>query len=135
MTILKQHQKFNLLSLSKNYKPGIYIYGAVGVGKSVLLKALKAVYPDSKILHFNKLIFYLQAKTKKNLDLAKKIKEKKLILVDEFFINNLTSLILFDKLITWTSDCTTLTMTIFNEATGETTVITIPIGDFGFPSD
>ena len=95
--ILKQHRKFNLLSLSKNFKLGIYIYGAVGVGKSILLKALKAVYPDSKILHFNELIFYLQAKTKKNSDFAKKIKEKKLIIVDEFFINNLTSLILFDK--------------------------------------
>jgi hypothetical protein len=39
---------------------------------------------------------------------------------------------LFDNLITWTSDGITITMTIFNEATGETTTITIPIGDFGF---
>ena len=36
---------------------------------------------------------------------------------------------LFDNLITWTSDGISITMTIFNEATGETTTITIPIGD------
>jgi len=41
---------------------------------------------------------------------------------------------LFDNLITWTSDGITITMTIFNETTGETTEITIPIGDFGFPT-
>tara|TARA_A100001011_G_scaffold44849_2_gene41956 strand:- start:1055 stop:1576 length:522 start_codon:yes stop_codon:yes gene_type:complete len=39
---------------------------------------------------------------------------------------------LFDNLITWTTDGVTITMTIFNETTGETTTITIPIGDFGF---
>ncbi len=39
---------------------------------------------------------------------------------------------LFDNLITWSSDGITITMTIFNETTGETTTITIPIGDFGF---
>mgnify|MGYP003665734310 CR=1 FL=1 len=37
-----------------------------------------------------------------------------------------------NNLITWTSDGISITMTIFNEATGETTTITIPIGDFGF---
>ncbi len=59
-------------------------------------------------------------------------------LVDQLFGENPAtegSFLLFDNLITWTSDGVTLTMTIFNEATGETTVITIPIGDFGFPSD
>ena len=44
------------------------------------------------------------------------------------------SFTLFDNLITWTSDGVNITMTIFNETTGETTVITIPIGDFGFPT-
>jgi len=39
---------------------------------------------------------------------------------------------LYDNLITWTTDGITITMTIFNESTGETTTITIPIGDFGF---
>ena len=42
------------------------------------------------------------------------------------------SFTLFDNLITWTSDGIMITLTIFNETTGETTTITIPIGDFGF---
>ena len=58
-------------------------------------------------------------------------------LVDQLFGENPAtegSFMLFDNLITWTSDGITITMTIFNEATGETTTITIPIGDFGFPT-
>ena len=58
-------------------------------------------------------------------------------LVDQLFGENPAtegSFQLFDSLITWTSDGSTITMTIFNETTGETTVITIPIGDFGFPT-
>ena len=58
-------------------------------------------------------------------------------LVDQLFGENPAtegSFMLFDNLITWTSDGVTITMTIFNEATGETTTITIPIGDFGFPT-
>ena len=58
-------------------------------------------------------------------------------LVDQLFGDNPAtegSFQLFDNLITWTSDGVSITMTIFNEATGETTVITIPIGDFGFPT-
>ena len=58
-------------------------------------------------------------------------------LVDQLFGENPTengSFTLFDNLITWTSDGISITMTIFNEATGETTTITIPIGDFGFPT-
>ena len=56
-------------------------------------------------------------------------------LVDQLFGENPAengSFQLFDNLITWTSDGITITMTIFNEATGVTTTITIPIGDFGF---
>ena len=56
-------------------------------------------------------------------------------LVDQLFGENPAeegSFQLFDNLITWTSDGVTITMTIFNEGTGETTTITIPIGDFGF---
>ena len=56
-------------------------------------------------------------------------------LVDQLFGENPAeegSFQLFDNLITWTSDGISITMTIFNEATGETTTITIPIGDFGF---
>lgn len=58
-------------------------------------------------------------------------------LVDQLFGENPAengSFTLFDNLITWTSDGISITMTIFNETTGETTVITIPIGDFGFPT-
>ena len=56
-------------------------------------------------------------------------------LVDSLFGENPAeegSFQLFDNLITWNSDGITITMTIFNEGTGETTTITIPIGDFGF---
>ncbi len=56
-------------------------------------------------------------------------------LVDQLFGENPAeegSFQLYDNLITWTTDGITITMTIFNEATGETTTITIPIGDFGF---
>jgi len=56
-------------------------------------------------------------------------------LVDSLFGENPAeegSFQLFDNLITWSSDGITITMTIFNEGTGETTTITIPIGDFGF---
>lgn len=56
-------------------------------------------------------------------------------LVDQLFGENPAeegSFELFDNLITWTSDGISITMTIFNETTGETTTITIPIGDFGF---
>lgn len=58
-------------------------------------------------------------------------------LVDQLFGENPAtegSFQLFENLITWTSDGISITMTIFNEATGETTEITIPIGDFGFPT-
>jgi len=56
-------------------------------------------------------------------------------LVDQLFGENPSedgSFTLFDNLITWTTDGITITMNIFNETTGETTTITIPIGDFGF---
>jgi hypothetical protein len=56
-------------------------------------------------------------------------------LVEQLFGENPAdegSFTLFDNLITWTTDGINITMTIFNETTGETTTITIPIGDFGF---
>ena len=94
---LIQFTKFNLLRLRSKFKQGVYIYGNVGVGKSTLLKALDAVHPHSIILHFNDLIFNLQSKSKDGSDFAKSAKKKKLIIIDEFFINNITSLILFEK--------------------------------------
>src|SRR6056300_424470 len=57
-------------------------------------------------------------------------------LVDQLFGENPAtegSFTLFDNIITWTSDGISITLTIFDETTGETTTITIPIGDFGFP--
>ena len=57
------------------------------------------------------------------------------LLVDQLFGENPAtdgSFTLFDNIITWTSDGVTITLEIFNETTGETTTITIPIGDFGF---
>ena len=56
-------------------------------------------------------------------------------LVDQLFGENPAengSFTLFDNLITWSSDGSIITLEIFNETTGETTTISIPIGDFGF---
>ena len=56
-------------------------------------------------------------------------------LVDQLFGENPAeegTFTLFDNIITWTTDGINITMTIFNETTGETTTITIPVGDFGF---
>mgnify|MGYP001306076333 FL=1 len=96
---ISDFSKPRLLTLKKNSKNGLYIHGSVGVGKSVIIKALKKIYPQSEILHFNDLIFKLQSRSEKNLSYLKNIKRKKLILIDEFFINNLTSFILFRKFV------------------------------------
>ncbi len=56
-------------------------------------------------------------------------------LVEQLFGENPAdegSFTLFDNIITWTSDGTYITLTIYNETDGTTTEITIPIGDFGF---
>ena len=56
-------------------------------------------------------------------------------LVDQLFGENPAeegSFTLFENVISWYSDGINIVLTIFNEATGETTEITIPIGDFGF---
>ena len=42
------------------------------------------------------------------------------------------SFTLFDNIITWTSDGSTITLEIYNSLDDTTTTITIPIGDFGF---
>ena len=77
----------------KNFT-GIYLYGSVGVGKSVILKALNLLFKNSEIFHFSDLIFHIQ----KSKGLKKELGiEKKLILIDEFYINNLTNIILFKK--------------------------------------
>ena len=96
---ISDFSKPKLFTLKKHAKNGLYIHGSVGVGKSVIIKALKRIYPQSEILHFNDLIFKLQSRNQKNLSYLKNIKRKKLILIDEFFINNLTSFILFRKFV------------------------------------
>ena len=59
----------------------------------VILKGLNVIFKDSEIFHFSDLIFHIQnTKTKKKFRLNSKI-----ILIDEFYINNLTNLILFKK--------------------------------------
>lgn len=93
--LIKNNNKIKIFKSSKNQSHGIYIYGSVGVGKSVLLKALSDVLPDSELMHFNDLIFNLQSKNKIFFKKIKELKKKRLILIDEFFINNLTILILF----------------------------------------
>ena len=95
--LLQGKGKIKLFKNSSHLKSGVYIQGAVGVGKSILLKSLKLIHPNSEFLHFNELIFELQSKSKKNQEKIQKLMTKKLIIVDEFFIDNLTSLILFEK--------------------------------------
>ena len=92
--LLTNYSKIKILKLKKNTKNGLYIYGSVGVGKSVIIKALQIVYPDSKMLHFSDLIFNLQSRNDKSLNYLKAIKKKRLILIDEFFIKDITDLIL-----------------------------------------
>ena len=56
-------------------------------------------------------------------------------IVDQLFGENpetTGSFALFDNIISWTSDGTYITLTIYNTLDETTTEITIPIGDFGF---
>ena len=56
-------------------------------------------------------------------------------IVDQLFGENpetTGSFTLFDNIISWTSDGTYITLTIYNTLDETTTEITIPIGDFGF---
>ena len=89
---------FRFFSQIKN----VYLYGSFGVGKSVLIKALNNIYPNSVIFHFSDLIFFLQKYHSEDKELLKKFGAYKLILVDEFYINNLTNLIIFDKFFQFT---------------------------------
>ena len=85
--------RFNPLRFLSNKILGIYIHGSVGTGKSILIKAIHMIINNSEIFHFSDFIFHLQSKQKLKKD--KLIASKYIILVDEFFINNLTNLILF----------------------------------------
>ena len=94
--LIEGNAKPRIFKLNSNLKLGVYIFGSVGVGKSVIIKALNIVYPNSEMLHFNDLIFHLQSKNRSNKEYLDKIK-KKLILIDEFFIDDIANLILFKE--------------------------------------
>ena len=91
---LSRSLKQKIVAVFKKEFTGIYLYGSVGVGKSVILKALNFLFENSEIFHFSDLIFHIQKSEslKKEFDI-----KKKLILIDEFYINNLTNIILFKK--------------------------------------
>mgnify|MGYP001188247499 FL=1 len=93
-TKLSKSLKQRIVEVFKKNFIGIYLYGSVGVGKSVILKALNLLFESSEIFHFSDLIFHIQ----KSKSLKKEFNiKKKLILIDEFYINNLTNIILFKK--------------------------------------
>jgi len=84
-----------IISYFINKLEGIYLHGSVGVGKSIILKAVNVLYKNSEIFHFSDLIFHIQnSKEKKKSNFLEK---QKVILIDEFSINNLTNIILFRK--------------------------------------
>lgn len=87
------NQKIRSLFRSKFI--GIYIFGSVGVGKSLILKALNVIYSKSEIFHFTDFIFNLQKANNKPINSS--ISKTKIILIDEFYIDNLTNLILFKQ--------------------------------------
>jgi len=93
---LSRQDNLSVIRFFSNIR-NIYLYGSFGVGKSVLIKALNYIYPNSVIFHFSDLIFFLQKNHAKEIELLKKFRACKLILVDEFFINNLANLIIFEK--------------------------------------
>ncbi len=93
--IIQKSTRSKLFTPKGKSKLGVYVHGSVGTGKSVIIKALNLIHPKSEMLHFSELIFNLQSKNIKNQEYLKRIKKQKLIIIDEFFINNLTSLILF----------------------------------------
>ena len=91
--LVNLNQKIRSLFRSKFI--GIYIFGSVGVGKSLILKALNVIYSKSEIFHFSDFIFNLQKTNNKLINSS--ISKTKIILIDEFYIDNLTNLILFKK--------------------------------------
>ena len=49
-----------IISYFINKLEGIYLHGSVGVGKSIILKAVNVLYKNSEIFHFSDLIFHIQ---------------------------------------------------------------------------
>ncbi len=75
--LIEGNAKPRIFKLNSNLKLGVYIFGSVGVGKSIIIKALNEIYPNSEMLHFNDLIFNLQSKNISNKKYLDKIKKKK----------------------------------------------------------
>ena len=96
-TKLRTSLKKKIVEFFKKKFIGIYLHGSVGVGKSVILKALNLLFENSEIFHFSDLIFHIQKSESLKKEFTMK---KKLILIDEFYINNLTNIILFKKFLT-----------------------------------
>ena len=94
---IKKASRHPIIKLFSSPTKNIYLYGSFGVGKSILIKALDFIHPYSVIFHFTDLIFFLQKNHSNQIELLKKFKFTKLILIDEFYINNLTNLIIFEK--------------------------------------
>ena len=69
---LRRQDNFSIFRLFSQIK-NIYLYGSFGVGKSVLIKALNNIYPNSVIFHFSDLIFFLQKYHSEDKELLKKL--------------------------------------------------------------
>ena len=57
---LSRSLKQKIVEVFRKEFTGIYLYGSVGVGKSVILKALNLLFENSEIFHFSDLIFHIQ---------------------------------------------------------------------------
>lgn len=80
---LKVNLEKRLLNFFQKKFIGIYMFGSVGVGKSLILKAIHFVYSKSEIFHFTDLMFNLQNLHEKKF--RSLMMKKKLILIDEFY--------------------------------------------------
>ena len=88
----KFFSKIQILNFFFSKPYGIYIFGPVGGGKSILIKAISEVLGKNKLmLHCNDFILELQ---ETRSIFKKKSISKKVIIVDELQINNLADAIL-----------------------------------------
>ena len=112
---LEEYYKLNYKSFiskilsKKNYKKGFYLYGDVGVGKTMILDFFFNLVEGKKLkLHFNEFMlsfhdFVHQSKNKNDENkiskFVKKLKSKaKLIYFDEFQVTNIVDAMILGKL-------------------------------------